>query len=75
MRALRGFVHINTAEAFFSILKRGITGIYHSVSEAHLHRYLLKFDFRYNNRSNLGMEDAERAAQKRLGRGRETVNV
>lgn len=48
---LAGFVHINTAENFFSIVKRGITGSYHHVSEAHLHRYLGEFDFRYNNRT------------------------
>jgi transposase-like protein len=59
---LGGYVHINTAENFYSILKRGIIGTYHSVSEAHLHRYLKEFDFRYNNRSKLGVEDAERAA-------------
>lgn len=59
---LGSYVHINTAENFYSILKRGITGTYHSVSEAHLHRYLKEFDFRYNNRSKLGVEDNERAA-------------
>jgi transposase-like protein len=57
---LGGFVHINTSENFFSILKRGIVGTYHNVSEAHLHRYLTEFDFRYNNRTSLGVEDAER---------------
>ncbi|MEF2549134.1 transposase, partial [Aurantimonas sp. E1-2-R+4] len=57
----------NTAESFFSILKRGITGTYHSVSEAHLHRYLSEFDFRHNNRSALGIEDAERAAKALKG--------
>lgn len=56
-------VSINVSENFFSILKRGINGIYHSVSEAHLSRYLNEFDFRYNNRSGLGIEDAERAAK------------
>ena len=35
-------------------------GTYHSISEAHLHRYLKEFDFRYNNRSALGVEDVER---------------
>jgi transposase-like protein len=60
-------VSINTAENFYSILKRGITGIYHSVSEAHLHLYLKEFDFRYNNRSGLGVEDAERAAKTLKG--------
>ena len=52
----------NSVENYFSILKRGIYGVYHSVSEAHLHRYLAEFDFRYSNRSKLGVEDAERAA-------------
>ncbi|UDL88331.1 IS1595 family transposase [Mesorhizobium sp. PAMC28654] len=64
---LGGFMHINTAENFFSILKRGINGVYHSVSEAHLHRYLSEFDFRYNYRSGLGVEDAERAAKALKG--------
>ena len=61
------YVHTNTAENFFSILKRGITGVYHSVSEAHLHRYLSEFDFRYNNRSGLGVGDTERAAKALKG--------
>ena len=60
---LGGYAHCNTAESFFSILKRGITGTYHSVSEAHLHRYLAEFDFRYNTRTALGVEDTERAAR------------
>jgi hypothetical protein len=60
---LGGFAHTNTAENFFSIFKRGITGVYHSISEAHLHRYLAEFEFRYNNRSGLGVEDAERASK------------
>jgi transposase-like protein len=38
-------VTTNNAEAYFSILKRGINGVYHSVSEAHLSRYLAEFDF------------------------------
>jgi transposase-like protein len=64
---LGGYAHCNTAENFFSILKRGITGTYHSVSEAHLHRYLAEFDFRYNNRTGLGVEDTERAARALKG--------
>ena len=43
-----GYVHSNSAENYFSIFKRGIVGVYHSVSEAHLHRYLAEFDFRYS---------------------------
>ena len=46
----RGDVHTNTIEGFFSILKRGINGIYHAVSKKHLHRYLSEFTFRYSNR-------------------------
>jgi transposase-like protein len=64
---LGGYAHCNTAESFFSILKRGITGTYHSVSEAHLHRYLAEFDFRYNARTALGVEDTERAARALKG--------
>lgn len=58
---VRGQAHTNTAENFFSILKRGIFGCYFHVSQEHLHRYLSEFDFRYSNRSALGVEDAERA--------------
>jgi hypothetical protein len=50
-------------EGYFSLLKRGITGVYHHVSEAHLHRYLAEFDFRYNNRAKLGVNDGARAAK------------
>ncbi|MEX2166835.1 MAG: IS1595 family transposase [Methyloceanibacter sp.] len=60
---VRGDAHSNTAEGFFSILKRGVTGTFHHISEAHLHRYLAEFDFRYNNRSGLGVEDTERASK------------
>jgi len=54
---VRGEAHVNGAENYFSILKRGIIGIYHHVSEAHLHRYLAEFDFRYSNRSGRGVDD------------------
>jgi hypothetical protein len=57
---VRGDAHTNSAENYFSILKRGINGTYHHVSEAHLPRYLAEFDFRYNNRSGHGVSDAER---------------
>ena len=58
-----GDTHSNTAEAYFAILKRGIMGTFHSVSEAHLHRYLSEFDFRWSNREALGVDDAMRAAE------------
>jgi hypothetical protein len=55
------FWHTNTVENFFSIFKRGIIGVYHHVSETHLHRYGSEFDFRYNYRMSLGYSDADRA--------------
>ena len=55
------FWHTNTVEGYFSILKRGINGVYHHVSSAHLKRYLVEFDFRYNERSALGVDDKTRA--------------
>ncbi|HLG90336.1 MAG TPA: IS1595 family transposase [Alphaproteobacteria bacterium] len=61
------FWHTNTAEGFFSILKRGITGVYHHVSKEHLHRYLAEFDFRYNERESLGVDDAKRAEKALKG--------
>lgn len=56
-----GFHHSNTAESYFAILKRGVYGTFHHVSEAHLNRYLAEFDFRYNTRSALGVTDSERS--------------
>ncbi|MBN9346365.1 MAG: IS1595 family transposase, partial [Devosia sp.] len=53
-------VHTNTIENVFSVFKRGMTGVYQHCGEAHLHRYLAEFDFRYNRRSKLGVEDTER---------------
>jgi transposase-like protein len=64
---VRGDVHTNTAENYFSILKRGIDGVYHRVSEAHLPRYLAEFDFRYNHRVALGVNDSERTVAALLG--------
>jgi ISXO2-like transposase domain len=57
---VRGDVHTNTVEGYFSILKRGITGTYHHVSQQHLKRYLAEFDFRYSNRAKLGIDDERR---------------
>lgn len=53
----RGDAHVNTAESFFAIVKRGLNGIYHSVSKEHLHRYIGEFEFRFNGRK---MTDGER---------------
>ncbi len=57
----RGDVHTNTVEGYFSIFKRGMRGIYQQCSEKHLHRYLAEFDFRYNNRMALNVNDTQRA--------------
>lgn len=57
-----GEVHVNTAKAFFAILKRGVTRSFHSVSEQHLQRYVDEFAFRWNTRSALGIEGTERAS-------------
>jgi transposase-like protein len=59
---VRGDVTTNTIEGYFSIFKRGMRGVYQHCGEKHLHRYLAEYDFRYNHRSALGIEDGERAA-------------
>jgi hypothetical protein len=56
---VRGDAHTNTVEGYFSIFKRGIYGVYHHVSQQHLKRYLAEFDFRYNERIALGINDTE----------------
>ena len=61
------FWHTNTVENYFSILKRGITGVYHHVSEGHLDRYLTEFDFRYNQRISLGVNDDQRMEKAAKG--------
>jgi transposase-like protein len=60
---VRGDVHTNTIEGYFSIMKRGINGVYHHVSQQHLKRYLAEFDFRYNERSALGVNDSARTGK------------
>jgi transposase-like protein len=60
---VRGDIHTNTVEGYFSIFKRGIYGVYHHVSQRHLKRYLAEFDFRYNERTALGIDDRERTAR------------
>jgi hypothetical protein len=57
---VRGTVHTNTVEGYYSIFKRGMKGIYQHCSERHLHRYLAEFDFRYNHRVALGVNDMGR---------------
>ena len=50
-----------TIEGVFSVFKRGMVGVYQHCGEAHLHRYLAEFDFRYNRRAALKVSDAERS--------------
>jgi hypothetical protein len=68
---VRGDVHTNTVEGFYSIFKRGMIGIYQHCNERHLHRYAAEFDFRYNNRIALGCDDelrTERAVRGIVGK-------
>lgn len=53
-------IHSNTIEGVFSVFKRGMIGVYQHCGEAHLHRYLAEFDFRYNRRTKLGFTDKMR---------------
>jgi ISXO2-like transposase domain len=57
-------VHVNTAECRFSLMKRAVFGTHHSISEAHLPRYLAEWDFKWNTRK---MSDEERAAKALQG--------
>ena len=57
----RGDVHVNTLEGFFSVVKRGLVGVYQHVDKKHLDRYLAEFDFRQNTRVKLGINDVQRA--------------
>jgi transposase-like protein len=60
---VRGDVHTNTVEGFYSIFERGMKGTYQHCKKKHLHRYLAEFDFRYSNRVRLGVDDVERTAR------------
>jgi transposase-like protein len=59
----RGDVTTNSVEGFFSVFKRGMRGTYQHCAEKHLHRYLAEFDFRFNNRTALGVDDDLRTEQ------------
>ena len=48
----RGDIHVNNAESFFALLKRGIHGVFHHVSKKHLSRYCHEFAFRWNRRED-----------------------
>jgi transposase-like protein len=61
---VRGSVHTQSVESYFATLKRGVNGVYHHVSRAHLDRYLGEFDFRYNARH---VSDARRTVTALAG--------
>jgi transposase-like protein len=62
-----GGTTVNACENYFSILKRGINGVYQHVSPTHLKRYVGEFDFRYNNRIGLGIDDMARTEKVAKG--------
>jgi transposase-like protein len=64
---VRGGATVNACENYFSILKRGIYGTYQHVSPTHLKRYVGEFDFRFNNRIGLGVDDMQRT--EKVARG------
>lgn len=49
---VRGNVHTQTIDGFWSLLKRGILGTFHNVSKKYLPLYVAEFEWRYNNRTN-----------------------
>lgn len=63
----RAVITTNTVEGFFGVFKRGMRGTYQHCKEKHLHRYLAEFEFRYNNRIALGVDDQRRAARMLTG--------
>jgi len=56
----RGADHVNSAESYFALLKRGVIGAFHHVSKRHLHRYCDEFSFRWDNRQ---VDDGERTVE------------
>ncbi|HTC50341.1 MAG TPA: IS1595 family transposase, partial [Steroidobacteraceae bacterium] len=64
---VRGNAHTNTIEGVFSIFKRGMVGTYQHCGEQHLQRYLSEFDFRYNHRASIGLDDMERTREALRG--------
>jgi transposase-like protein len=68
---VRGYAHTNTLEGYYALFKRGMKGVYQHCQEKHLHRYAAEFDFRYNSRIALGVNDemrTERAVKGIVGK-------
>jgi transposase-like protein len=57
----RDGINVNSAEAYFALLKRGVTGSFHHVSKDHLHRYCEEFSYRWNHRKESDSERTENA--------------
>lgn len=77
---VRGKVHTNGIEGFWSQFKRGVSGTYHSVSKKHLARYVNEATFRYNNsyavRFNLVLSESNRRLDyKTLIGGKEATSA
>jgi len=64
---VRGTAYTNTLEGYFSIFKKGMKGVYQHCDQRHLHRYLAEFDFRYNSRAALGVDDNARTRKALRG--------
>jgi transposase-like protein len=60
-------ISTNSVEGYYSVFKRGMRGVYQHCKEKHLHRYLAEFDFRFSNRSAVGVEDVERVSKIAAG--------
>jgi transposase-like protein len=56
-------ININSAEGYYSVFKRGMKGVYQHCAEKHLHRYVAEFDYRYSQRTALGVDDETRAGR------------
>lgn len=65
---LRGDVHVNSAESFFALLKRGVHGTFHHVSKQHLHRYCTEFAFRWSYRKTMDAERTTAALRRVTGK-------
>jgi transposase-like protein len=64
----RGDAHVNTAESFFALLKRGVVGSFHHISKQHLDRYCSEFSFRWDHRSIADSARTEIAIRQGKGR-------
>jgi transposase-like protein len=64
----RGDAHVNTAESFFALLKRGVMGSFHHISKQHLDRYCDEFCFRWDHRKTTDSERTDVAIRQTTGR-------